>query len=162
MKFTFTYIYELRSCVILYYTADCQKFLYPPTKTHLCPGENITYTCTTNSSNEIVNMIWTGSGFHCTNPTNAIILQQTAKLALNTTIKACGNLSAVMTNLSNISAAMTTNLSCYTSVLTIPNLQDYNGTTVQCYNGQNKNIIVGNYTLNITLEGKLDVIIYCS
>ena len=65
---------------------------------------------------------------------------------LNTAPLSCGNLSAVMTNVSG---------TCYTSVLTIPTPQYYNGTTVQCADTSLNT--VGNVTLNVQLACKLSL-----
>eukprot|EP00731_Ephydatia_muelleri_P009744 Em0005g330a len=87
---------------------------------------------------------WTGSGFQCSNPSvaaNTIQLTQSSSASLNTVPGSCGNLSAVMTNISG---------TCYTSVLTIPTSQYFNGTTVTCrdyFTGT----LIGNDTLNIQL-----------
>ena len=83
---------------------------------------------------------WTGSGFQCWNPGS---LMNTIE-PLNTVPVSCGNLSAVMTNISG---------TCYTSVLTIPTPQYFNGTTVMCRDGTTGTYI-GNDTLNIQLACK--------
>eukprot|EP00731_Ephydatia_muelleri_P009684 Em0005g270a len=64
-----------------------------------------------------------------------------AGASLNTVPVSCGNLSAVMTNISG---------TCYTSVLTIPTPQYFNGTTVTCRDG-NFGTLIGSDTLNIQL-----------
>ena len=118
-------------------------------RTLLCPGDKITYTCALVSTNAgTVNTLWSGSGFTCTGVANAnaIILTQGVGSSLNPTVVSCGNLSAVMTNVSG---------TCYTSVLTIPTPQYYNGVTVQCKEGTNLGLI-GNDTLNVKLACKLD------
>ena len=134
-------------------TAACPFFNinYPPMRTLLCPGDNITYTCTFNSSSPyIVITQWTGSGIQCSNPgaaANTIQLLQSSSFALNAVPVSCGNLSAVITNISG---------TCYTSVLTIPTPQYFNGTTVTCRYGINGTLI-GNDTLNIQVACK-----YCA
>ena len=97
-------------------------------RTYLCPGDTITYTCafTVSGSPLAVNTQWSGSGFNCTPAgftANAITLTQSPGSSPNTVPVSCGNLSAVMTNVSG---------TCYTSVLTIPTPQYFNGTTVIC------------------------------
>ncbi|KAL5500738.1 hypothetical protein EMCRGX_G012336 [Ephydatia muelleri] len=61
--------------------------------------------------------------------------------SLNTVPGSCGNLSAVMTSISG---------TCYTSVLTIPTPQYFNGTTVTCRDGF-FGTLIGSDTLNIQL-----------
>eukprot|EP00731_Ephydatia_muelleri_P009798 Em0005g384a len=61
--------------------------------------------------------------------------------SLNAVSGSCGNLSAVMTNISG---------TCYTSVLTIPTPQYFNGTTVMCRDGS-FGTLIGSDTLNIQL-----------
>ncbi|KAL5494350.1 hypothetical protein EMCRGX_G015664 [Ephydatia muelleri] len=99
-------------------------------RTLLCPGDIITYTCAFNSSFNSITTWWTGSGFQCPSyagsPANTITLSQPAGGPLNTVPGSCGNLSAVMTNISG---------TCYTSVLTIPTPLYLNGTTVTCRDG---------------------------
>eukprot|EP00731_Ephydatia_muelleri_P033176 Em0025g132a len=89
--------------------------------------------------------IWTGSGFQCpataSSAANTLTLSQQKGASLNTVPGSCGNLSAVMTNISG---------TCYTSVLTIPTPQYFNGTTVTCRDG-NFGTLIGNDTLNIKL-----------
>eukprot|EP00731_Ephydatia_muelleri_P033173 Em0025g129a len=112
-------------------------------RTLLCPGDNITYTCTLSSGSAAITQ-WTGSGFQCSNPgaaANTIQITQSSSGSLNTLPVSCGNLSAVMTNISG---------ACYTSVLTIPTPQYFNGTTVTCRDGF-ANTLIGNDTLNIQL-----------
>eukprot|EP00731_Ephydatia_muelleri_P011203 Em0006g97a len=130
--------------------AGCPSFNinYPPMRTLLCPGDIITYTCALSSSFNSIITWWTGSpGFQCpaygTSPANTIALVQPAGAGapLNTLPVPCGNLSAVMTNISG---------TCYTSVLTIPTPQYFNGTTVVCKDGTTGTLI-GNDTLNIQL-----------
>ena len=128
------------------HTAACPSFniIYPPMRTLLCPGDVITYTCAFSSSLPIVIPLWTGSGFQCSIPgaaANTIQLTQSAGVSLNTVPVSCGNLSAVMTNISG---------TCYTSVLTIPTPQYFNGTTVICKDGYT-NTLIGSDTLNIQL-----------
>ena len=131
-------------------TAACPSFNinYPSTRTVLCPGDIITYTCAFSSSFNIILTWWTGSGFQCPSfamsPINTIALSQPAGASLNTVPVSCGNLSAVMTNISG---------TCYTSVLTIPTPQYFNGTTVTCRDGVSGTLI-GNDTLNIQLACK--------
>eukprot|EP00731_Ephydatia_muelleri_P033113 Em0025g69a len=113
-------------------------------RTLLCPGDIITYTCAFNSSSPIVITQWTGSGIQCSNPgaaANTIQLPQSSSASLNTVPGSCGNLSAVMTNISG---------TCYTSVLTKPTPQYFNGTTVTCRDGFTGTLI-GSDTLNIQL-----------
>ena len=57
----------------------------------------------------------------------------------------CGSLSAVTTNIS-------TDGTCYTSVLTIPAVQALNGTTVMCVDGFT-GAVVGNDTVNMKMTG---------
>ena len=118
-------------------------------RTLLCPGDTITYTCAFATSNTgFITTQWSGSGFQCpsNSPANQIRLSQTSTGLLNTAPISCGNLSAVMTNLSG---------TCYTSVLTIPTPQYYNGTTVQCVDTSLN--AVGNVTLNVQLACKLSL-----
>ena len=139
---------------VLYNTAACPSFNinYPPMRTLLCPGDIITYTCTFNSSSPTVSTIytqWTGSGFHCpataSSAANILTLSQQTGASLNAVPGSCGNLSAVMTNISG---------TCYTSVLTIPTPQYFNGTTVTCKDS-NFGILIGNDTLRIQLACKM-------
>ena len=130
-------------------TAACPSFniTYPSMRTLLCPGDIITYTCVLSSSFNTITTWWTGSGFQCSTPgslANVIVLSQSAGASLNTVPVSCGNLSAVMTNISG---------TCYTSVLTIPTPQYFNGTTVTCRDGITGTLI-GNDTLNIQLACK--------
>ena len=127
-------------------TAACPSFNinYPPMRTLLCPGDIITYTCAFSSL--IVITQWTGSGFQCSNPGAAANTIQLSQSSSGVSVS-CGNLSAVMTNISG---------TCYTSVLTIPTPQYFNGTTVKCRDGFT-GIIIGSDTLNIQLAYK-----YCS
>ncbi|KAL5494339.1 hypothetical protein EMCRGX_G015652 [Ephydatia muelleri] len=132
--------------LILYSTANAAcpsfNFNYPPMRTLLCPGDNITYTCTLSSNSAVLTTLWTGSGFQCSRtPVNSIALPQSSSASLNTVPGSCGNLSAVMTNISG---------TCYTSVLTIPTPQYFNGTTVTCKDG-NFGTLIGSDTLNIQL-----------
>eukprot|EP00731_Ephydatia_muelleri_P033180 Em0025g136a len=125
--------------------AACPSFniTYPPMRTLLCPGDNITYTCAFSTTTFTAVTWWSGSGFTCpaNNPANTIQLTQPtgAGASLNTVPVSCGNLSAVM-----ISGG------CYTSVLTIPTPQYFNGTTVTCRDG-NFGTLIGSDTLNIQL-----------
>ena len=124
--------------------AACPFFniTYPPMRTLLCPGDNITYTCTLSSNSAVLTTLWTGSGFQCSRtPVNSIALPQSSSASLNTVPVSCGNLSAVMTNI---------NGTCYTSVLTIPTPLYFNGTTVTCKDG-NFGTLIGSDTLNIQL-----------
>ena len=92
------------------------------------------------------------SAFQCPSSTpspNLITLSQTTVQPLNPTVVSCGNLSAVMTNISG---------TCYTSVLTIPTPQYYNGTTVQCVDISLNT--VGSGTLNVQLACKLMTYMY--
>ncbi|KAL5494305.1 hypothetical protein EMCRGX_G015607 [Ephydatia muelleri] len=114
-------------------------------RTLLCPGDNITYACAFSTSTLTAVTWWSGSGFTCpaNNPPNIIQLTQSTGegASLNTVPASCGNLSAVMTNISG---------GCYTSVLTIPTPQYFNGTTVMCRDGS-FGTLIGNDTLNIQL-----------
>ena len=137
---------------MLYDTAACPSFniTYPPMRTLLCPGDIITYTCALSSGSAAITQ-WTGSGFQCSNPgaaANTIQITQSSSGSLNTLPVSCGNLSAVMTNISG---------ACYTSVLTIPTPQYFNGTTVTCRDGF-ANTLIGNDTLNIQLACKLHMV----
>ena len=86
---------------------------------------------------------WTGTAFQCA--TNQISLTQKSDGSLIPTASGiCGTLSAVTTNIS-------TDGTCYTSVLTIPAVQALNGTTVMCGDGSTL-AVVGNDTLKITSE----------
>ena len=120
-------------------------------RTLLCPGDIITYTCTLSSSFNSIITWWTGSsGFQCpaygSAPANTIALTQStgAGVSLNTVPVSCGNLSAVMTSISG---------TCYTSVLTIPTPQYFNGTTIVCRDGF-FGTVIGSHTLNIQLACK--------
>ena len=138
---------------VLYNTAACPSFNinYPSMRTLLCPEDIITYTCAFSSSFNTITTWWTGSGFRCPSyagsPANTIALSQPASGygTLNTVPVSCGNLSAVMTNISG---------TCYTSVLTIPTPQYFNGSTVMCQHGTT-GAVVGSHTLNIRLASKL-------
>ena len=138
--------------LVCYYhvdTAACPSFNtnYTPMRTLLCPGDIITYTCTLHSNLVTVITQWTGSGFQCStpgSPPNTIVLSQVKDASLNTVPVTCGNLYAVMTNISG---------TCYTSVLTIPTPQYFNGTTVTCIDG-NFGTLIGSYTMNIQLACK--------
>ncbi|KAL5493201.1 hypothetical protein EMCRGX_G014346 [Ephydatia muelleri] len=125
--------------------AACPSFNinYPPMRTLLCPGDIITYTCALSSSSIITIALWTGSGFQCTgSPVNStIILTQLALSPLNTVPVSCGSLSAVITNISG---------TCYTTVLTIPTPQYFNGTTVTCRDGI-VGTLIGSDTLQVQL-----------
>ena len=120
-------------------------------RTLLCPGDIITYTCAFNSYFKTITTWWTGSGFQCAafagSPANTIALSQPARVygSLNIVPVPCGNLSAVMTNISG---------TCYTSVLTIPTPLYFNGTTVICRDGTT-NALIGSDKLNIPLASKL-------
>ena len=133
-------------------TAGCPSFNinYPPMRTLLCSGDNITYTCALSSSCNSIIPQWTGSDFQCStpgSPVNTIALSQSSSASLNTAPGSCGSLSAVMTNISG---------TCYTSVLTIPIPLYFNGTTVMCKDGITDSLI-GNDALKIQLACK-----YCS
>ena len=134
-------------------TAACPSFNinYPPKRTLLCPGDIITYTCAFSSSSPTIYTQWTGSGFQCpataSSPANTLTFSQQTGASLNAVPGSCGNLSAVMTNISG---------TCYTSVLTIPTPQYFNGTTVTCRDGS-FGTLIGNDTLNIQLACE-----YCS
>ena len=127
-------------------SGTCPQFSlsYPPNGTYSCPGSNITYTCVLSSSAPLaVITVWTGTAFQC--PTNQISLTQKSNgVSSPTTSGPCGSLSAVTTNIS-------TDGTCYTSVLTIPAVQALNGTTVMCSDGST-GAIVGSDTLKITSE----------
>ena len=113
----------------------------------LCPGDNITYTCAFSSNSAVITVLWTGSGFQCStpgSPANTIALTQTASGSLNAVPVSCGNLSAVMNNISG---------TCYTSVLTIPTPRYFNGTTVTCKEGS-FGTLIGSDTLNIQLASR--------
>ena len=130
-------------------TAACPSFniTFTPMRTLLCPGDNITYTCAFMRFQ--VPLLSSHSGQNCASmqcsnlgaPANTIQLTQTSSGSLNTS---CGNLSAVMTNISG---------TCYTSVLTILTPQYFNGTTVTCRDGITGTLI-GSDTLNIQLACK--------
>ena len=145
-------MYTLHMCCIYSCLSILFKINYPPMRTLLFPGDIITYTCALRSS---FTTWWTGSGFQCPSyagsPANTITLSQPASVygSLNTVPVSCGNLSAVMTNISG---------TCYTSVLTIPTPQYFNGTTVTCRAG-NFGTLIGNDTLNIQLACKLKLLI---
>ena len=143
---------------VLYTTAACPSFNinYPPMRTLLCPGDIITYTCAFSSSSPTIPTIytqWTGSGFQCpataSSAANILTLSQQTGASLNTVPGSCGNLSAVMTSISE---------TCYTSVLTIPTPQYFNATTVTCRDG-NFGTLIGNDRLNIQLVGKLHYVV---
>ena len=131
----------------IYHTAACPSFNtnYPPMRTLLCPGDIITYTCAFNSPQLSVTTWWGGSGFQCPayggSPANTTSLTQADDSPINKVPVSCGNLSAVMTNISG---------TCYTSVLTIPTPQYFNGTRVTCRDGITGTLI-GSDTLNIQL-----------
>ena len=121
-------------------------------RTLLGPEDNVTYTCTISSSFNTITTWWTGSGFQC--PANAgsptdIIFTLTISVYdyLNTVPGSCGNLYTMMTNISG---------TCYTSVLTIPTPQYFNGTTVTCRDGVSGTLI-GSDTLNIQLTSKIQI-----
>ena len=143
-------IYNLLAIHI--HAAACPSFNinYPPMRA-LCLGDTITYTCALNSNSTSITTQWTGSsGFQCSNlgsDPNTIQLTQSKTGSLNNVSVSCGSLSAVMTNISG---------TCYTSVLTIPTPQYFNGTTVICRDG-NTSTVIGNDALNIQLACK-----YCS
>ena len=131
-------------------TAACPSFNinYPPMRTLLCPGDIITYTCAFSSSSSSVATRWTGSGFQCSTPgvaPNTIALSQDQGASLNAVPVSCGNLSAAMINISG---------TCYTSVLTIPTPQYFNGTKITCRDSSDNNMLIGNGTLNIQLACK--------
>ena len=136
------------------HTAACPSFNinYPPMRTLLCPGDTITYTCAFATSNVgIITTQWSGSGFQCPSATNKITLTQISTGPLSPQVMSCGNLSAVMTNVSG---------TCYTSVLTIPTPQYYNGATVLCVD--TSLTTVGSDTLNVQLVCKLIVLLLLS
>ena len=139
------------------HTAACPSYNinYPPMRTLLCPGDTITYTCAFATSNVgFITTQWSGSGFQCPSATNKITLTQISTGPLSPQVMSCGNLSAVMSNISNTGSGA----QCYTSVLTIPTPQYYNGTTVQCVD--TSLTTVGSDTLNVQLPCKLIVLLY--
>ena len=110
--------------------------------TYSCPGSNITYTCVLSSNGIVVSTAWSGSAFQCP-PTNQISLfQRYFGVVLPFIPGSCGNLSAVTTNVTS---------TCYTSVLTIPAVQAFNGATVVCRDGAT-GAVVGNDTVKIISE----------
>ena len=148
-----TYTYTLNSSsekftIEVQTSYDCPPLFLPPIPTLLCSGDNITYTCALNSTLDSVNTLWSGSGVLCPSsggsPANTISLTQAKNSSLNTVPESCGNLSAVMTNISG---------TCYTSVLTIPTAEYFNGVTVSCTDGTTGTLI-GSDTLNIQLACK--------
>ena len=126
----------------------CPQFSlsYPPNGTYSCPGSNITYTCVLSSSAPgAVITIFKGSAFACPFIGNKISLtQKSGGVLIPTASGSCGSLSAVTTNIS-------TDGTCYTSVLTIPAVRALNGTTVVCGDGITL-AVVGSDTLKITSE----------
>ena len=120
--------------------------------TYLCPGSSITYTCGLSSSLGTVNTVWTGTAFQCpatgSQAANQLpLLQKSGGSLIPTASGSCGGLSAVTTNIS-------TNGTCYTSVLTIPAVQALNGTTVMCADGVSLGV-VGSDTLMLTIISEL-------
>ena len=118
--------------------------------TYLCPGSSITYTCVLSSSYRTVNTVWEGSAFVCqateSHSENQLSLIQKSAGVLNPNAGGqCGSLSAVTTNIS-------TDGTCYTSVLTIPAVQALNGTTVMCVDGFTGDV-VGSDTVNVKMTG---------
>ena len=98
------------------------------------------------SSAGAVNTVWKGSAFQCPATVNQLSLTQKSAGVLNPTAGGqCGSLSAVTTNIS-------TDGTCYTSVLTIPAVQALNGTTVMCVDGVSL-AVVGNDTVIVKLKG---------
>ena len=136
-------------CISYTITAACPSSFNancPQKRPYFCPKDNITYTRAYTSSS-IVLMGWTGSGFTCIPqasgfPANSIILAQAAGYSPNPVVESCGNLSAVMTNVSG---------TCYTSVLTIRTPQYYNGTTVLCRDLLT-GVVIGSNTSNIQTD----------
>lgn len=136
---------------VLSYTADCRISFYTPNTTPPCPGENIIYYCTTNTTRTcascVVNMVLQGSGFLCNDsryPSDQIVLStSTNSISASNSIQVCGNISAMIHAVSIVDGTF-----CLTTVLTIRNPQYYNG-TVSCSNGNNTNTLIGKYTLNI-------------
>ena len=89
--------------------------------------------------------VWSGSAFQCASAANQIALFQKSGGVLNPTAGGtCGNISAVTTNIS-------TDGTCYTSILTIPAVQALNGVTVMCVHGLT-GAVVGNDTLTTAGE----------
>ena len=132
-------------------TASCPSLNIncPAMRTLLCPGDSITYTCVLNSLYYVVHMQWTRPAFQCNPaglPRNAITFSQSHGFS-NPAVITCGNFSAVMTNVSG---------TCYTSVLTIPTPQYYNGTTIQCKDGTD-GTVSGSDTLDIQLAGNVSI-----
>ena len=94
--------------------------------------------------------IWRGSAFNCISTGNQLSLNQKSGGVVNPTAGgSCGNLSAVTANVS-------TDGYCYTSVLTIPAVQGLNGTTVMCVDGVT-GAVVGYDTVIVKMAGELVV-----
>ena len=146
--FTINYMVSFLSSMI----SGTSTFSYPPEGTNSCPGSNITYTCVHCSSFAGVITVWRGSAFTCpsigSQVANRLSLYQKSGGAINPNASgSCGSLSAVTTNVS-------TDGYCYTSVLTIPDVQSLNGTTVMCVDGVTS-AVVGNDTVNVEITGEL-------
>ena len=83
------------------------------------------------SSGDLVITTWIGSAVVCPAGGNQIALaQKVSGYLVSAATGSCGGLSAMTTNIS-------TNGTCYTSVLTIPAVQALNGATVVCADGTN-------------------------
>ena len=96
--------------------------------------------------------VWRGPAFNCPSTgsqvANQLALYQKSDGVVNPNASgSCSNLSAVTTNVS-------TDGYCYTSVLTIPSVQDLNGTTVMCVDGVT-GAVVGNDTVIVKITGEL-------
>ena len=119
-------------------TSGCSQPFSQSNGSYSCPGINITYTCVVNSSASTVVTVWSVPALQCP----IALLQRVGGIQTFTTVS-CGGLSAVTTNIS-------TDGTCYTSVLTIPAVQALNGATVMCED--TKGAVVGNDTLKIISE----------
>ena len=92
--------------------------------------------------------MWKGSAFNCSSTANRLsFYQKTDGVVSPNAGGSCGSLSAVTTSVS-------TDGYCYTSVLTIPAVQDLNGTTVMCVDGVTS-VVVGNDTVNVKMTGEM-------
>ena len=99
------------------------------------------YTCTINDSSQSASVVttWAGSAFKQCSPSQILLAQRGLGGATDPTSSgACGNLSAMTTNITG---------SCYTSVLTISSPRYVNGSTVLCGGA----VAVGNDTLNVLM-----------
>ena len=125
-------------------TSGCCQLQPFSLSSYSCPGTNITYTCVISLSNSSPTVTtWIGSAFQCPSTNSISLLQKTPGGIQPFTPVSCGSLSAVTTNIS-------TDGTCYTSVLTIPAVRALNGTTVVCVDGTGA--VVGNDTLKIISE----------